>query len=558
MRMSDSESSAEALAVRVTGIDCLRTASKDSGDDDEPHPSAADPGDDDDDDHKAVDASEDLAADAQPDKSMDSSLDEDIASLPLEIRNGPHMTDAVHQLEFNYASEDERARAQADIYGLPPAGSAYGDQVLAERAAASVEAALNKIPVAERVAQLKAQIAHPFLLSCPRHVLPFLEAEDRDVPAAARRIVRYWAGRERLLGEEAFSAESFAQYPLTDEDRGRLYSRGFQSTPDAKVNDALRAAVVKALSAWLLEKIEALEREIEALPPKQKAALIEAKERDREVLEEGRVIEFLESEEYNAQKAAERMASYWDMKTYLFGKDDALRDDAYLLQSIQDDCRRELELGIFYVLPGYDKYGRGIVVLRADKTPEDREAQLRLLKVFWFVMANLMAKSSARRHGVVFLCYIGNLMNTQANNLEFLKRWAQLNFHCIPLRTCAFHDCIPPHGRWFRNLFLPFFMWIIQRSARMRFIVHDEEPEAMPEILASYGIKKEQLPSVIGGTLDEDYPRQWTEDNLRELEPVDDESDDESGGGGGGGGGDEGKEVGGELEEEEKSSGITQ
>ena len=538
--MSDTLSSAEALSTRVAGSDCLRTASKDSGGD-EPHPS---------DGHKATGASASLVADSQHD--ADSSLDEDIASLPLEIRNGPHMTDAVHQLEFDYASEDDRARAEADMYGLPPAGSAYGDQVLAERAAASVEAALNKIPPAERVAQLKAQIAHPFLLSCPRHVLPFLEAEDRDVPAAARRIVRYWAGRERLLGEEAFSAESFAQYPLTDEDRGRLYSRGFQSTPDAKVNDALRAAVVKALSSWLLEKIEALEREIEALPPKQKAALVEAKERDREVLEEGRVIEFLESEEYNARKAAERMASYWDMKTYLFGKENALRDDAYLLQSIQDDCRKELDLGIFYALPGHDKYGRGIVMLRADKTPEDREAQLRLLKVFWFVMANLMTKSSARRHGVVFICYLGNLMNTQANNLEFLTRWAQLNFHCIPLRTCAFHDCIPPSGRWFRNLFLPFFMWIIQRSARMRFIVHDEEPEAMPEILGSYGIKKEQLPSVIGGTLDEDYPREWTEDNLCKLEPDDDESDDESGGG------DEEKEVGGELEEAEKSSGITQ
>ena len=86
----------------------------------------------------------------------------------------------------------------------------------------------------------------------------------------------------------------------------------------------------------------------------------------------------------------------------------------------------------------------------------------------------------------------------------------------------------------------------------MRFIVHDEEPEAMPEILGSYGIKKEQLPSVIGGTLDEDYPREWTEDNLCKLEPDDDESDDESGGG------DEEKEVGGELEEAEKSSGITQ
>lgn len=546
--MSDSESPSEA--VRVTGIDCLRTASKDSsgdrGGDDEPaHPSspkaaAADPtctcsgedgNDDNDGGQKAADATAALHtpthADAPPQaQDLDSSLDQDSASLPLEIRNGPHITDAVHQLEFNYASEDERARAQADMYGLPPAGSAYGDQVLAERAAASVEAALNKIPPAERVAQLKAQIAHPFLLSCPRHVLPFLEAEDRDVPAAARRIVRYWAGRERLLGEEAFSAESFEQYPLTDEDRGRLYSRGFQSTPDAKVNDALRAAVVKALSKWLLEKIETLEREIEALPPRQKAALIEAKERDSEVLEEGRVIEFLESEEYSAQRAAERMASYWDMKTYLFGKDDATRDDAYLLQSIQDDCRKELELGIFYVLPGYDKHGRGIVVLRADKTPEDREAQLRLLKVFWFVMANLMTKSSPRRHGVVFLCYVGNLMNTQgANNLEFLQRWAQLNFHCIPLRTCAFHDCIPPHGRWFRTLFLPFVMWIIQRSARMRFIVHDEEPEAMPDILQTYGIKREQLPGVIGGTLDEDYPRQWTEDNLRQLEGDDGEWD---------------------------------
>ena len=72
----------------------------------------------------------------------------------------------------------------------------------------------------------------------------------------------------------------------------------------------------------------------------------------------------------------------------------------------------------------------------------------------------------------------------------------------------------------------------------------------MPEILASYGIKKEQLPSVIGGTLDEDYPRQWTEDNLRELEPVDDESDDEIGGE------EEEKQIGGELEEEDRRRAV--
>jgi len=522
--------------MRVTGMDCLRAASNDS----RGRAAAADD-DDDDDGRRGADRPTGTGAEASAsDQEIGLDADIDIASFPPEMRNGPHITDAVHRLEFNFSSENDRARAQADLYGLPPAGSAYGDQVLAERAAASVEAALNRIPPADRVAQLRAQIAHPFLLSCPRHALPFLEAEDRDVPAAARRIVRYWEGRERVLGEEAFSADSFAQYPLTDEDRGRLYSRGFQSTPDAKVNDALRAAVVKALSSWLLHKIEAMEREIEALPPRQKAALVEAKERDPDVLDEGRVIEFLESAEYDTRRAAERMASYWDMKAYLFGGDDVLRDDAYLLRSIQRDCREELDLGIFYVLPGFDKYGRGIVVLRADKTPVDREAQLRLLRVFWFVMANLMAKSSARRHGVVFLCYLGNLTNTQANNLEFLTRWAQLNFHCIPLRTCAFHDCIPPRGRWFRGLLLPFLMWIIQRSARMRFVVHDEEPEAMPEILEAYGIKREQLPGVIGGTLDEEYPRKWTEDNLRRFEPVpanDDDDDDREGEGEEGGGG---------------------
>ena len=72
----------------------------------------------------------------------------------------------------------------------------------------------------------------------------------------------------------------------------------------------------------------------------------------------------------------------------------------------------------------------------------------------------------------------------------------------------------------------------------MRFVVHDEEPEAMPEILEAYGIKREQLPGVIGGTLDEEYPRKWTEDNLRRFEPVpanDDDDDDGEGEEGGGG-----------------------
>lgn len=444
--------------------------------------------------------------------------DEESDSLPQVIRNGPRITAEVERLELARVSDCERAKAHADLYGLPPPGSAYRDRLLAERDTVAVEAALCEIPPVERVALLRAQLAFPFLLSSPTHVTPFLVAEGGDARRAAFRIVRYWENRERLLGDDAFKTDSFGTRALTDEDRGRLYSRGFRPTSDPKVDTALRESVVRSLAEWLLGKIEAIEREIDAMPLRKKSALLDVRQRQPDVIDEEHMILFLKSEDYDPCRAAKRMASFWDMKCYLFGREGSLDGDEDVC-AFAEECREELEEGIMYMLPDVDAFGRGLLMIRADKCPVAKAAQKRLLKVLWFCIKEAMDDKRIRENGLVYICYIGSFSQTQASNLEFLSRLSQLVFHCIPLRICAFHDCFPPGGRWFRIIFLPFLKWLMSRSGRMRRILHDGEMDEVLSSLKGCGIRKEQLPGVLGGSLDEEYEgagRRWLVERQQE------------------------------------------
>mmetsp|Transcript_38710 Transcript_38710/g.71531 ORF Transcript_38710/g.71531 Transcript_38710/m.71531 type:complete len:485 (-) Transcript_38710:432-1886(-) len=431
-------------------------------------------------------------------------------------------------------NQSERSRVRSDLYGLPPRGSPEFERLRAEMSANAVERAITEIPPSERVAMLHAQVAHPFLLSSPRRVLPFLQAEGGDASRAARRIVRYWEERERLLGDDAFAPDCFHPDD-TEEDFVRLFRKGFRPTSDSRVNEALRASLVKAVSPWLLGKIQKVEREIESMPRRKKEALLEARERMPDVVDcEHRISAFLEAEDYDPAGAARRMASYWDMKRYLFGSEGLFDGEdeeedgegqgqgvdeettERLRRAFVEECREELESGIIYPLPGHDTFGRGLIMIQAEKTPFSHAGRKRCLKILWHcIIEKARADVSTRLNGIVLVIHRGNSFSPrQVANLETLSRMRQLLFHAIPLRLCAIHECSPPRGQWARSMVIPAIKWLMKQSGRMKCVIHDGGQEEVLEALGKFGIKTEQLPDVLGGLLERENARKWAEERF--------------------------------------------
>jgi hypothetical protein len=82
---------------------------------------------------------------------------------------------------------------------------------------------------------------------------------------------------------------------------------------------------------------------------------------------------FLRCEEFDVQKAAERMGCYWDKKVELFGEDRAFRP--LTLADFDDEDSEALRLGGTRYLPIKDAAGRGLIFV--DKSRYDLRASHR-------------------------------------------------------------------------------------------------------------------------------------------------------------------------------------
>jgi len=98
------------------------------------------------------------------------------------------------------------------------------------------------------------------------------------------------------------------------------------------------------------------------------------------------------------------------------------------------------------------------------------------------------------------------------------QRWTYFETHAWPIQIIAFHVCCPPP--FIKRIIFPIMMALTDKRARARTIIHDVSENDIIDVLATFGITRRMLPTVIGGDLALDQ-FQWIVDRrVTELEEL--------------------------------------
>uniref|UniRef100_A0A7S4K4I3 CRAL-TRIO domain-containing protein n=1 Tax=Odontella aurita TaxID=265563 RepID=A0A7S4K4I3_9STRA len=467
----------------------------------------------------------------------------ELSQLPPEvIRHASLFTPHHEALEIAALSDRERAEAHESIYGRPPP-----DQIRIERATAALDAALDVMTPLELGSLHKAREAFPLLfVSSQSHARVFLEAENCEPAKAVVRMLRYWEERERLLGEAAFAPDAMG--PPAEEDilkaiqkRVRISMQKNNTDHSVSANgrsrrggnvprqEGLNLKILTVIRTFQQERLRLLNAELDQLPVGAKEAWMDAASTKPELAnsDEHKII-FLHSVDYNPHHAARRLVSYWEMKYTLFGKGMAF--GPIKVADLDDEewgCRLELKDGVVHLSPGKDKFGRKIVIFRADKMlTDERHSHIGILRAMWYYLHASQFDGSACVHGFVLIVILPqgfSVSHINSNACQFAVRMQTLTKNCVPLKCMAIHDCLltqcnkEEEGRgllsqtWFSAV-CSMFKHLIGRAYRQRYWLHVGTKEEELANFLKCGITKAQLPNELGGTFNVAFIRQFLDE----------------------------------------------
>jgi hypothetical protein len=89
---------------------------------------------------------------------------------------------------------------------------------------------------------------------------------------------------------------------------------------------------------------------------------------------------------------------------------------------------------------------------------------------------------------------------------------------CLPLKMIARHVCYPPSV--FGKIFKPIYNAVMDKRQRSRFLIHDVPESQLLDVLSDFGIRKEMLPTEIGGTIGLDHAKWMASRRAAELEEI--------------------------------------
>lgn len=87
-----------------------------------------------------------------------------------------------------------------------------------------------------------------------------------------------------------------------------------------------------------------------------------------------------------------------------------------------------------------------------------------------------------------------------------------------PVRIAAFHDCCPP--KFMLRIIKPLMFALKDKESRSRTLFHDVPENDITQVLSSYGIQKDMLPTDMGGSLVLDQSDWIASRRAAELEEI--------------------------------------
>lgn len=74
--------------------------------------------------------------------------------------------------------------------------------------------------------------------------------------------------------------------------------------------------------------------------------------------------------------------------------------------------------------------------------------------------------------------------------------------HCWPIKPMPTHSCYP--NAFVRRVIKPVLVATLSKEGRARTLIHDVPENEILDLLTNYGIRREMLPTSMGGTVDLD------------------------------------------------------
>jgi hypothetical protein len=204
--------------------------------------------------------------------------------------------------------------------------------------------------------------------------------------------------------------------------------------------------------------------------------------------------------------AAKRLVEYWEKRLELFGPekaflplhlDKALREDTY-----------PMSLEYIRLLPvKADPSGRSVIIVDPSKQEGSKYARESMVRVVWYMIHAALEDEETQKKGIVVIANPKNAKFSQFDQKQDSMIVASLK-GILPMRLSEIHICNPPY--FFRILF-PIVKIFLGERLRKRVNVHSGSDEKMLDRLDKFGLKREDLPSDLGGQIVLDHDG-WLED----------------------------------------------
>ncbi|KAL3780573.1 hypothetical protein HJC23_004165 [Cyclotella cryptica] len=162
-----------------------------------------------------------------------------------------------------------------------------------------------------------------------------------------------------------------------------------------------------------IDALHKMKEEISNIPHSKKSVLVHVQRTNPALVDDHKLLNFLETESFDAKLASQRLARYWEARLKLFGP-----DNCFLPMTLTGAMRDSIEavnLGYLTLLPCTDKAGRPIMYCVTRKLTREYYG-LGQVRVWWYLIHLLMENPIAIKRGFVVLS------NAKDSSMKYMLR----------------------------------------------------------------------------------------------------------------------------------------
>jgi hypothetical protein len=243
------------------------------------------------------------------------------------------------------------------------------------------------------------------------------------------------------------------------------------------------------------QKLAEFDDMVGRLPDRGAAAHVRmAERRCPELLTDEFKLKFLRADVFDTKRSVARYCIHWRKRHAVFGDDGAFKP--ITLETIKDDLVF-LSRGVFHVVErGED--GRSYIFIDSSKFDKTAYTHDNVVRSYWYLIMALLEDEEVCKKGAIMINDVRGFSLHQLD-IDLAGAFKDALQGAVPGRLSAFHICHPPS---FLRIVFPVISVFLGKRLRKRVLIHGgSEKRTLRQLRATFGFKKEDLPTQLGGTI---------------------------------------------------------